>query len=49
MAVADVLVASKGDLEEAVKLYRGAIESVDDLRPRYDRSVFLCYIRMAIS
>ena len=46
MAVADVLVASKGDLEEAVKLYRGAIESVDDLRPRYDRSVFLCYIRI---
>ena len=46
MAVADVLVASKGDLEEAVKLYRGAIESVDDLRPRYDRSVFLCYIKI---
>jgi tetratricopeptide (TPR) repeat protein len=46
MAVADLLVVSKGDIEEAVKLYRGAIESVDDLRPRYDRTVFLGYIKI---
>ena len=46
MSVADVLVAQNQDLDEAVKLYRAAIEILDDLRPRYDRDVFRCYIKI---
>ena len=46
MSVADLLVAQNQNLDEAVKLYRTAIESLDDLRPRYDRDVFRCYIKI---
>jgi tetratricopeptide (TPR) repeat protein len=44
--VADLLVALKQDLGEAVKLYREAIDILDEARPRYDREVFECYIRI---
>jgi tetratricopeptide (TPR) repeat protein len=46
IAVADVLEAQKSDLEEAVKLYRKAIEIQDKARPRHDDDVFYCYIKI---
>jgi tetratricopeptide (TPR) repeat protein len=44
MAIAELLVLQNQNLDEAVKLYRSAIDSLDDWRPRYDRDIFRCYI-----
>jgi tetratricopeptide (TPR) repeat protein len=46
IALADTLVAQKESLEEAVQLYRDAIATQDEARPRYDRDVFSCYIKI---
>jgi tetratricopeptide (TPR) repeat protein len=46
IAVADVLVAQKDKLEEAVKFYREAIDIQDEVRPRHDDDVFGCYIKI---
>jgi tetratricopeptide (TPR) repeat protein len=46
MAVADVLVALKDNLDEAMNLYRQAIEIQDEVRPRHDDDVFDCYIKI---
>lgn len=46
MAVADVLTALNQNLDEAITLYREAIETLDELRPRYDGDVFRSYNRI---
>jgi tetratricopeptide (TPR) repeat protein len=56
IAVADLLTEQKENLadpakqkqnlDEAVRLYREAIEILDEVRPRYDRNVFDSYIRI---
>ena len=46
ISVADLLYAQKQNLDEAVKLWRAAIEILDEARPRYDRNVFDCYIKI---
>ena len=46
ISIADVLYAQKQNLDEAVKLYRVAIGILDDSRPRYDRNVFDCYVKI---
>jgi tetratricopeptide (TPR) repeat protein len=46
IAVADALVRRQQDLDEAVSLYRAAITSLDDLKPRYDPDVFNCYMKI---
>jgi tetratricopeptide (TPR) repeat protein len=46
MRVAEMLVALKGDLNEAVRLYREAINSIDDFRPRYDQDIYRAYIKI---
>jgi tetratricopeptide (TPR) repeat protein len=46
ISVADLLKAQKQNLDESEKLYREAIEILDELRPRYDRDVFDCYIKI---
>src|SRR5262249_27709701 len=44
--VADELVEQNQNLDEAVTFYRAAIDTLDELRPRYDRDVFRCYIKI---
>ena len=44
MTISGLLLQLNLDLEEAVTLYRAAIETLDDFRPRYDQDVFQCYI-----
>ena len=44
--VADLLLAQKQNLNEAVKLCRSAIEILDEARPYYDGDVFNCYIKI---
>jgi tetratricopeptide (TPR) repeat protein len=44
--VADSLEEQKQGLDEAVKLYREAIKILDEARPRYDRNIFDCYIKI---
>jgi len=46
ISVADVLHAQKQNLDEAVKLYRTAIDILDEAKPRQDRNVFDCYIKI---
>jgi tetratricopeptide (TPR) repeat protein len=46
ISVADLLESQKQSLEEAVKLYRDAIDILDEARPRYDRNVFHCYLKI---
>jgi tetratricopeptide (TPR) repeat protein len=46
ISIADLLRAQKQNLDEAMKLYRTAIEILDEVRPRYDRNVFDCYIKI---
>ncbi len=46
ISIADLLGEQKQNLNEAVKLYRDAIVILDELRPRYDRNVFDCYIKI---
>jgi tetratricopeptide (TPR) repeat protein len=46
ISIADLLRAQKQNLDEAMKLYRAAIEILDEVRPRYDRNVFDCYIKI---
>jgi tetratricopeptide (TPR) repeat protein len=46
MAVADLLVEQNQDLDQAVSIYRTAIDSIDDFRPRYDGDIFRCYIKI---
>jgi tetratricopeptide (TPR) repeat protein len=45
-SIADLLVALNHDLDGAVKLYREAIETLDEFRPHYDRDIFRCYIKI---
>jgi tetratricopeptide (TPR) repeat protein len=44
MAIADLLLRLNQDLDDAESFYRGAIETLDEFRPRYDQDVFLCYV-----
>ena len=44
MAVAEVLVMQNQDADEAIRLCREAIDSLDDWRPRYDRDIFRSYM-----
>jgi tetratricopeptide (TPR) repeat protein len=49
MSIADLLVKQNGDLDEAVRLYQGAIMVLDDFLPsfpRYDEDVFWCHIKI---
>lgn len=46
MAIAAVLQMQKQNLEEAVKLYREAIDIQDEVLPRHDDDVFDCYIKI---
>jgi tetratricopeptide (TPR) repeat protein len=46
IAVADLLEAQKSTLDEAVKLYREAIEIQDEARPEHDDDVFHSYIKI---
>jgi tetratricopeptide (TPR) repeat protein len=46
MTVADLLVEQNQALDEAVSIYRAAIESLDDFSPKYDRDIFRCYIKI---
>jgi tetratricopeptide (TPR) repeat protein len=46
MTVADLLVEQHQGLEEAVSIYRVAIETMDDFSPRYDEDIFRCYIKI---
>jgi tetratricopeptide (TPR) repeat protein len=46
MAVAEMLVALNGNLDEAVRLYREAIDSIDDFRPRYDQDIYRAYVKI---
>ena len=41
MMVAEML----GNLDEAVSLYREAIDSLDDFLPRYDQDIYRAYVR----
>jgi tetratricopeptide (TPR) repeat protein len=46
ISVADVLQEQKQHLDEVMQLCRSAIEILDEARPRYDRNVFDCYIKI---
>ncbi len=46
ISVADLLYAQRQSLEEVVKLCHAAIEILDEARPRYDRNVFDCYLKI---
>jgi tetratricopeptide (TPR) repeat protein len=48
MSLGELMVSrnQSGDADEAVSLYRAAIETLDDLRPRYDLDVFSCYLKI---
>jgi tetratricopeptide (TPR) repeat protein len=48
ISVADLLVAQKQNLDEALKLYRDAIVVLDDARPRsrYDTNIIDAYIQI---
>jgi tetratricopeptide (TPR) repeat protein len=46
ISVADLLSAQKRDLDEAETMYRQAIDILDEARPRFDRDVFNCYIKV---